>query len=84
MSLFQFKELASEDSLLFPPAPPRTPPILRHQRPLTLPLAILQQALESCPHRRLVRYAQLGELVERGVVDFDGLVGWFEVESMHD
>ena len=45
---------------------------------------MLQQRLESSADRCLVRYAKSGELVGRGVVGFDGFVGWFEVESMHD
>lgn len=44
---------------------------------------MLQQSLECCPARRFVRDAELGELVERGVVGFDGFVGWFEGEGGH-
>ncbi len=44
---------------------------------------MLQQSLECRPHRGFVRDAEPGELVERGVVSFDGFVGWFEGEGGH-
>ena len=51
--------------------------------PAGLAGAVLEEGLESGAHGGLVGDAEVGELVERGVVGFDGFVGGFEVEGGH-
>ena len=56
---------------------------LRHEGPAALAGAGFEQGLEGGAHRGFVGDAEAGELVERGVVGFDGLVGGFEGEGGH-
>ena len=57
--------------------------VLGHEGPAGLAGAVLEEGLESGAHGGLVGDAEVGELVERGVVGFDGFVGGFEVEGGH-
>ena len=56
--------------------------VLGHEGPAGLAAAVLEESLESGAHGGLVGDAEVGELVERGVVGFDGFVGGFEVEHI--
>lgn len=67
----------------YQPAPPGTHPIFRHERPFALTRAVFQWSLESRLDCRFVRDAELGQLVECGVVGFDGSVSWLKVEGEH-
>lgn len=53
------------------------------ESPAALTGTVFEEGLERGPHRRFVGNAELGELVEGGVVGFDWLVGEFEVEGGH-
>ena len=62
---------------------PRAEGKLRHQCPHALPHAELEEALEGGMHDGCVGDADLNELVEGGVVGFDGAVSGLEVEGGH-
>ena len=56
---------------------------LRHEGPAALAGAGFEEGLEGGAHRGFVGDAEAGELVERGVVGLDGLVGGLEGEGGH-
>lgn len=62
---------------------PRADGMFEHEGPAALTGAVFEEGLEGGTHRGFVGDAKLGELVEGGVVGFDGLVGGFEVEGGH-
>lgn len=57
---------------------PRADGVFGHEGPATLTGNVLEEGLESGAYRGFVGDAELGELVEDGVVEFDGLVRRFE------
>ena len=57
--------------------------MFRHQGPVKLPRAVLKQGLKRGADGSLVRNAEAVELIERGVVVFDGFVGWFKIKGFH-
>ena len=62
---------------------PRAEGVFGHEGPAALTGAVFEEGLECGAHRGFVGNAELGELVEGGVVGLDGLVGGFEVECGH-
>ena len=62
---------------------PRADGVFGHEGPAALAGAVFEKGLEGGAHGCFVGDAELGELVEGGVVGFDWLVGWFEVQSGH-
>ena len=57
--------------------------VFGHEGPAALAGAVFEEGLERGAHRSFAGDVEAGELVERGVVGFDGLVRGFEVEGGH-
>ena len=64
-------------------AAPRADGVFGHESPAALPGAVFKKGLKRGPHGGFVGNAELGELVEGGVVGLDGFVGGSKVEGGH-